>query len=369
MGRTFENLDFQPRLRLVTATLENAFIDLVHFLVLFSLVLLIFGMSSYIILGQKITLLSTPLSAFNACLALAFLGDTSLLESINELTDPALGSVAVCWFYSFVLLVNILLLNILLAILVDAYVKVKDLQGDANVPSMHNEVFNLIATLCRGRLLNPRLQRNSVALKNLTKLERASGFSETAEEISETTVQRQAMEFEFQGENYDLNEVQLQKAVKSFRKANSKWAKDCDNKDMSFISGSSVEKTVHAMFKQFHTEITEPVPQDEPTTRRSSILNVVTNENMKKIASFHAGPKPNAVLPVPESPQDPSNPVCTVLPAPEPCQEAPEAEAYKPQEKQVEGTISSIPPPPSHPPPGMLPIRSPQGRQQLPPLN
>jgi hypothetical protein len=250
--RTFKNLDFQPRLRLVTATLENAFIDLVHFLILFLLVLLIFGFSSYIILGQKIEELSTPYSAFKTCLALGFLGDTVLLAKINSLTDPTLSTVAIFWFYAFVLLVNVLLLNILLAILVDAYVKVKDLQGDSNVPSVFVELQTVLKTLFRGRLLNPRLQRNTVALSNLTHLQTASGFFENEDGPNEAKTLQHAMEFTFEGDKYYLDEDELQRAMRSFR--NSNWSKTDKTIKMT---GKSVEQTVHTIFSQFSTAIEE----------------------------------------------------------------------------------------------------------------
>jgi len=269
--RLFKNLDFQPRLRLVTATLENALVDLVHFLILFMLVLFIFGFSAYIILGQKIEQLSSPGSAFNACLALAFLGDTALIPELNKLTDPTLAAVAVFWFYSFIMLVNVLLLNILLAILVDAYVKVKELQGTKDVPSMFVELQTLLKTIFRGRLLNPRLQRNSVALANLKHLERVSGLFNDDDDNEEITSKREAVEFDFQGEKHTHSEAELLRAVTSFRA--SSWAKRADTE--SVLGKSNFEQTVHALFMQFRSTIEEPVLEPDAIIqieRKNSML-------------------------------------------------------------------------------------------------
>merc|ERR1712028_221613 len=100
------------------------------------------------------------------------------------------------------------------------------------------------------------------------------------------------------GDSYDFNELKLQRAIRSFR--NSQWTKKLTGKNK--LTRASIEQTVHAIFKQFHSSIEEPMEvdvetteeTDEPdgeTSRRPSALELISN-NMTKGSAFSETPAP-----------------------------------------------------------------------------
>eukprot|EP00937_MAST-01D_sp_MAST-1D-sp2_P002085 g2085.t1 len=121
-ARVIKLLDFQPRLGLVTRTLAVAALDLCHFFLVFVLVLCSYGYIGHISFGPTLK----RFSSFG--LAISTLVAVLLGEIDNVRTDlahlPNTGPAAF-YFWSFVALAFFLLMNMLLAILVDAYVAVK----------------------------------------------------------------------------------------------------------------------------------------------------------------------------------------------------------------------------------------------------
>jgi len=116
--RMMKMLDFQPRLGLVTKTIRHALSDLLHFFMILGLILTIYVVMSFYLFGAAIESFSTVTNAFNANFLL-LLGEVEMLDAITNET-PAMGFI---FFYSFLMIVFFVLLNILLAILVEAYMK------------------------------------------------------------------------------------------------------------------------------------------------------------------------------------------------------------------------------------------------------
>jgi len=119
MLRLLKVLDFQPKLGLITKTIAHALDDLIHFGVIFVLVIGVYTFQSYYLFGSSIQAFSSVGLAFNTNFNM-LMGDNAENNSVFELR-PFAGALFV---YSFIMIVFFVLLNILLAILVEAYMKV-----------------------------------------------------------------------------------------------------------------------------------------------------------------------------------------------------------------------------------------------------
>ena len=57
--RLLKALDFQPRMALVTRTISNAFMDLIHFVALFAIIFLGYVVAGYLLFGHQFQSFST----------------------------------------------------------------------------------------------------------------------------------------------------------------------------------------------------------------------------------------------------------------------------------------------------------------------
>ncbi|CAE7155511.1 PKD2 [Symbiodinium pilosum] len=142
MLRLFKSFHAQPRLALVTKTIITASQDLLHFfIVLFSVYscMAIFG---YLLFGQDVQDFSTWDRACITCFR-ALLGewDWEELQSVGRV-------LAAIWLWCFVVLIVLLLVNMVLAILMDAYGVVK------SQASVMMTVPQQISEMLRRRRLN-----------------------------------------------------------------------------------------------------------------------------------------------------------------------------------------------------------------------
>jgi len=125
--RVLKLLDFQPRLGLVTKTIFNAMTDLIHFGFVFILILGLYWIMSFYLFGSSKDDFHTLRKAWNANWDM-MLGGT---DAYDELTESIVGF---CFAYSMNIIVFFILLNILLAIIVEAYMDLRESQKDT--PSM-----------------------------------------------------------------------------------------------------------------------------------------------------------------------------------------------------------------------------------------
>eukprot|EP00930_Biecheleria_cincta_P027134 TRINITY_DN1905_c0_g1_i8.p1 TRINITY_DN1905_c0_g1~~TRINITY_DN1905_c0_g1_i8.p1 ORF type:complete len:933 (-),score=157.50 TRINITY_DN1905_c0_g1_i8:72-2870(-) len=127
----------QPRLALVTDTLFRAAVDIIHFGVVIGCMLLTYTVSAQLLFGREVH----GFEDFGRTLFTVFrglLGDIDY-EAMSRAGRPAAG----VWFVTFMVLLNLLMLNMLLAIVLDVYSSVKGaLSDDAETFwSQANEVF------------------------------------------------------------------------------------------------------------------------------------------------------------------------------------------------------------------------------------
>jgi hypothetical protein len=117
--RLFKSFHAQPRLALVTMTLQSSMDDLFHFLIVFFSVMLGFVTSAVVLFGREVEDLVT---ASRGCIYVvrAILGDLDF-DALKVGGRVQAGA----WMMVFMIFGSLLLLNMLLAIVMDAYSDVK----------------------------------------------------------------------------------------------------------------------------------------------------------------------------------------------------------------------------------------------------
>jgi hypothetical protein len=121
--RMLKLLDFQPRLGLVTRTIERAKNDLFHFVLIFALINTVYAVCGVVIFGEISSSFSTISKSMETVILLFMQGN---IETIHyEMRESSMKNVWQFYFFTFVLINVFIMLNILLAILVDAYIEVR----------------------------------------------------------------------------------------------------------------------------------------------------------------------------------------------------------------------------------------------------
>jgi hypothetical protein len=136
--RTLKLLDFQPRLGLVTRTIAKASQDLLHFGLIFMFVFFAYASMGHLTFGSAVTEFSTLGKSCMVCMSI-LLGDIDVQTDLYRSNYIA----ASFFFWTFVFIAFFILINMLLAILVDAYVAVKDeAEGNRTVPQDCYHMFS-----------------------------------------------------------------------------------------------------------------------------------------------------------------------------------------------------------------------------------
>jgi len=126
--RMLKAMDFQPRLGIVTRSLLYAGSDLGHFFVMSGSVFLSYVLMGHLLFGQYIDSFSSVQNSLTTCFALV-LGEIDVNGDLQTLPG-IMQSVGALYFWTYMILVFLVLLNFLLAIIVDAFSEVKSRTGD-----------------------------------------------------------------------------------------------------------------------------------------------------------------------------------------------------------------------------------------------
>jgi len=138
MLRLFKSFAAQARLAVVTDTLEFAAQDLVHFFVVFFATFFCLCLTSVLFFGQDLEEFATVPRATHTCFRMMF-GDWEW-DSMAKVRR----NVAMLWFAIFNVLMVMILLNMLLAIIMENYMKVKQKISDpALAPSLRRQTQEL----------------------------------------------------------------------------------------------------------------------------------------------------------------------------------------------------------------------------------
>lgn len=139
MLRLFKSFHAQPRLGVVTRTLVQSAPDMMHFGIVFSSVYFCMCVNSVLLFGQDIEEFATLDRAVITCFRLMFgQWDYEMMKYVGLVN-------AGMWFWLFVLIIMVLLLNMLLAILMDAYAEVKSsVINDPNSQTLYDQVNGMM---------------------------------------------------------------------------------------------------------------------------------------------------------------------------------------------------------------------------------
>ncbi|KAF4694918.1 TRP-like ion channel Pkd2 [Perkinsus olseni] len=120
MLRFFRAFRGLPRLAVIADTMKRAWMDVAYFLIVFCTVFFNFVLGGYTLFGKRLKAWSTPGDAINTAFV-ALMGDFDY----NAMRRVAPVSAAI-WFWFYMVLVFLVMLNMLLAIVMDTYTSVKD---------------------------------------------------------------------------------------------------------------------------------------------------------------------------------------------------------------------------------------------------
>ncbi|CAE7673248.1 pkd2 [Symbiodinium pilosum] len=125
MARCFLSLQWQPRLAIITSTLQATTVDLTHFLIVLIPTWFGFAIAGMIMFGRRMQAFSTPLSGFAMCLQLALEGeyDWGYMSSEDWF-------ITLLWVWIYMVLLVMVMLNMVLAIIMDVYAEVRRQQGE-----------------------------------------------------------------------------------------------------------------------------------------------------------------------------------------------------------------------------------------------
>lgn len=140
VARILKFMNFQPRIGLVTRTLAIAASDLVHFFVLAIVVFIGYGIMGHLLFGSQIEAFSTMSDALQTNFEM-LLGEVTVADQMMDLVGPSIEFAAVLYFWSYQIFVFMILLNFLIAIIVDAFSEVKATLS--NEKSMYEEIGHI----------------------------------------------------------------------------------------------------------------------------------------------------------------------------------------------------------------------------------
>lgn len=136
MMRLFKSFAAQPRLAVVTKTLSASAQDMLHFGIVFCSVFVCFVVGSILLFGQDVQDFSNLPRALHTCFRATF-GDWDW-DAMKEVGQVKSGM----WFWAFMLLMVLLLLNMLLGIILDAYTCEKTkAKGAVTLPTQISEMY------------------------------------------------------------------------------------------------------------------------------------------------------------------------------------------------------------------------------------
>lgn len=166
--RVLELCDFQPRMGIVTRTLERAASDLGHFIVLMTIMLMGYAMMGHLVFGTTLQSFSTLWNSVDGLFNMLAFQDNTVGMQVVAL-EGALFVPGLLFYWSFALLVVLILMNFFLTIVINAFADVKEKTGDA--VSMPTEIFLFMKAWWAGRQAKLSSKRISDVLSLLAEAE------------------------------------------------------------------------------------------------------------------------------------------------------------------------------------------------------
>ena len=144
--RFLKVLDFQPRMSLITRTLHNSMLDLSHYLALIGIILIGYASVGTLLVGDRVQAFQTFWGASCALFTILMGWEpqdhyTAMLQATSQANLMTTSVVYQFFFWSWVLIATFLMLNIVMAIIVEAFAYVK--KGLRDAPTLVAELSSL----------------------------------------------------------------------------------------------------------------------------------------------------------------------------------------------------------------------------------
>jgi hypothetical protein len=148
MLKFFKAFQANPRLQLVTNTLVRAGSDIFHFLVVFSAVFLGFAVTGHILLGNDLVQFRSFAASIDTCF-IVLMGEFGWYEGVST-SDNGLESglpyiILMLWFWSYMVFVLLIMINMLLAIILEHYTElVHEVSQDSDAVTLWKQTAQYI---------------------------------------------------------------------------------------------------------------------------------------------------------------------------------------------------------------------------------
>ena len=137
--RFFKAFRAQPRLALVTTTLAHASADLLHLLIVMSAIFISFVFSGIFLLGTHSDDFMNVEFAFNTLFRM-MLGDFDFKDISKQHRRSAW-----IWFVLYMVLITLVMLNMIMAVVLDIYTEVKYWSSGKNIESAWTTTYSILA--------------------------------------------------------------------------------------------------------------------------------------------------------------------------------------------------------------------------------
>ena len=145
VARILKILDFQPRMALITRTLSEAGTDLLHFCILFTIVLVGYATMGCVLFGGQIIKFQTLIDSMIVLIFVLLGWDQvvfrEMVTAANTQQVFATKLAFYLFYWSWIVISTFVLLNVILAIVVDAYSSVK--RKSTNSRTMPSEMMEV----------------------------------------------------------------------------------------------------------------------------------------------------------------------------------------------------------------------------------
>lgn len=176
MLRFFKAFRANARLNIVTRTIVVAGKDLAHFAIVFLSIFFAFVLMGHLMFGPRVYHFAKLATACDSCVMMLV---GFLLDDVRSEMLKNTGSTGVAWIYLFIVIMQLLLVNMILVVIFDVYAEVK---GNVNnAPTLYQQAIE-VAVQKRDQVI--RIREAKASLDNrMTKLTRAMsrGSLEAAE--------------------------------------------------------------------------------------------------------------------------------------------------------------------------------------------
>lgn len=176
MLRCFIALQYQPRLAVVTQTLKETSMDLAHFLVVFIPCLLAFSMAANSIFGRRVLEFSTVEGAISTTFRIGMESqfDWSTMAEEDFMT-------AATWAWIYMLLISLLMMNMVVAIIMDVYSVIRLQAGNSET------IWSNIYYLCMRFWYMKSWVKDAVLLDRVEMMPRTVSIDELRTALPEIT--------------------------------------------------------------------------------------------------------------------------------------------------------------------------------------